>query len=338
MRLKTFTGNSMNDVMAQIKRDLGNDAVIVSSRTLEDGSMRVTAALDEEPIRDTIESLVDGVEDPAMLFGGIKDYGNLPDPDLDNKVERISKALVWHRVPSSLHDKIITIAEQSKSTGDARAVLAEAFAQIFRFHPLEAKPFETPLMLVGQPGAGKTTTIAKLAARGVMEHLKPAVITADTIRAGGVEQLAAFTKVLKLDLSKVNSPEQLKQALNDNKKADQVLVDCPGVNAFDAASMKELNTFIKVASMELIVALSGGLDVDESAEVARAFAVLGAKSIIPTRLDISRRLGGILAAADQANLAFAGMGHKADIATGFAPLNAETLATLILPPTKENAK
>ncbi len=338
MRLKTFTGSSMNDVMAQIKRELGEDAVIVSSRTLEEGGMRVTAAVDEEPLRDPVEALVDGIEDPALLFGGIRDYGDLPDPDLDNKVERISKALLWHRVPADLHDRIVTAAEQSKNAGDARAVLAETFEQVFRFHPLEAKPFETPLMLVGQPGAGKTTTIAKIAARGVMENLKPAVITADTVRAGGVEQLAAFTKVLKLELAKVNSPDQLKDALNDNKKSDQILVDCPGVNAFDAASMKELHAFVKSSSMELIVALSGGMDVEESAEVARAFAVLGARSIIPTRLDISRRLGGILAAADQAGLAFAGMGHKADIATGFAPLDAKTLAALILPPTKEKAR
>ena len=338
MRLKTFTGSSMNDVMSQIKRELGEDAVIVSSRTLEDQTVRVTAAVDEEPIQEAVETLVDGIDDPALLFSGIRDYGNLPDPDLDNKVERISKALLWHRVPAALHDKILTVAEQSKNSGDARAVLAEAFEQIFRFHPLVAKPFETPIMLVGQPGAGKTTTIAKIAALGVMGNLKPAVITADTVRAGGVEQLAAFTKVLKLELAKVNSPDQLKQALNDNKKSDQILVDCPGVNAFDAASMKELHAFARSASMELVVALSGGMDVEESAEVARAFAVLGAKSIIPTRLDISRRLGGILAAADQAGLAFAGMGHKADIATGFAPLDAKTLADLILPPAKESAK
>src|SRR5688572_27500870 len=111
MRLKTFTGSSMSDVMAQIKRELGEDAVIVSSRTLDEGVMRVTAALDEEPVRETVEELVDGVEDPALLFGGIKDYGALPDPDLDNKVERISKALMWHRVPANLHDKILTVVE-----------------------------------------------------------------------------------------------------------------------------------------------------------------------------------------------------------------------------------
>jgi len=337
MRLKTFTGSSMSDVMTQIKRDLGDDAVIVSSRSLDDGTMRVTAAVDEEPIREAVETFVDGIDDPASLFSGIRDYGALPDPDLDNKVERISKALLWHRVPAALHDRILTVAEQSKNTGDARAVLAEAFDSIFRFHPLVAQPFETPIMLVGQPGAGKTTTIAKIATQGVMENLRLAVITADTVRAGGVEQLAAFAKVLKLELSKVNSPDQLKQALNDNKKNDQILVDCPGVNAFDVESMKELHAFAKAGSMELVVALSGGMDVEESAEVARAFAVLGAKSIIPTRLDISRRLGGILAAADQAGLAFAGMGHKADIATGFAPLDAKALAALILPPAKENA-
>jgi flagellar biosynthesis protein FlhF len=330
MRLKTYTGPVMNDIMSQIKRDLGQDAIIVSSRTMDDGSLRVTAALDDEPVVEEVETLVDGVDDPALLFGGIRDYGALPDPDMDNRLDRISRALMWHHVPSGLHEKIMTHAEQSQGK-TPRSILSDALSSLFRFHPLTADRYETPIMLVGQPGAGKTTTIAKLAARAAMEELNVAVITADTHRAGGVEQLAAFTKLLKIELAKVSTPDQLKKALRDASSADQVFIDCPGVNAFDPASMKELFSFAKAAHIEIVITLSAGMDADESADVARAFAVLGARGIIPTRLDMTRRLGGILSGAEQAGLAFVGMGNKPDIADGFVPLDAVRLAALLLP-------
>lgn len=244
MRIKTFIGPTMSHVMSQIKKDLGEDAVIISSRTQDDGSLRVSAAIEEEPVLETVEEMLEGVQDPALLFGGITDYGALPDAVLENKLEVIAKALMRHNVPGHIHDKIMTQAEQI-TAGTAQEILAAAFEKVFRFDPLPTTAYEQPMMLVGQPGAGKTTTIAKLAARAVFHKLKVVVITADTVRAGGVEQLSAFTRVLNVPLVKVNSPEELKKALNDHKKADQILIDCPGLNAFDPVAMKELHSYIK---------------------------------------------------------------------------------------------
>jgi flagellar biosynthesis protein FlhF len=335
MRLQTFSGPSMNEVMRQIKKELGDDAVIISSRTQDDGSLRVTAAIEENGAPDDIVEIhdfeVEGIEDNSALFGGIQDYGALPEESgLDAHLDLISKTLTRHNVPGFLHEKIMARAEQIAAK-NAITILTGVFDSLFKFDVLPMDKYENPMMLVGQPGAGKTTTIAKLAARAVLNNLKPVVITADTTRAGGVEQLAAFMRVLNLNLIKVNNPEQLKQAINDNKNADQILIDCPGLNAFDAEAMKELHSYIRVTPMDLIVTLPGGMDMEEATEIARAFAVLGAKWLVPTRLDMTRRFGAILAAAETANLSFAGMGHKPDIADGFAALDAVTLAKLFLP-------
>ncbi len=140
--------------------------------------------------------------------------------------------------------------------------------------------------------------------------------------------------MLKLDLIKVNTADQLKKALQDNKDATHIFVDCPGLNAFDPKAMKEMHQYCKTAAMDLVVTLPGGVDVEEAAEIARAFALLGAKCLLPTRLDMSRRLGGLLAAADQADLDFMGMGSKPDIADGLEELTAEKLARLFMPQTE----
>lgn len=333
MRLRTFEGASTSEVMRLIKQELGDEAVIVTSRTMDDGTIRVTAAIEEEQVPEPVEPIdlwVDGIEDQTALFSGIHDYGQLPDPDCEHKLDTIAKALTRHNVPGFLHEKIMAHAEQNPD-GSAQDILARVFNALFSFDPISTKPYERPMMLVGQPGAGKTTTIAKLATRAVMNGLKPAVITADTTRAGGVEQLAAFMRVLQIGLIKVNNPEQLKQAVHDHQKSDQILIDCPGLNAFSVDDMKELHAYIKACPVDLIITLPGGMDMEESVEIARAFAVLGAKWILPTRLDMSRRLGGIIAAADQAGLSFVGVGDKPDIANGFADLDAAQLARLFLP-------
>lgn len=329
----------MGDVMRQIKKELGDDAVIISSRNDADGLLRVTAAIEDNPVPDDIHALeendsVDGIDDPAMLFGGIMDYGDLPEPRRDAELDNIARLLTRHNVPGFLHEKIMARAENSKAKAMS-GILTDAFAELFAFDPLPCDVYERPMMLVGQPGAGKTTTIAKLATRAVLNNIKPVVITADTTKAGAIEQLAAFMRVLQLDLIKVNNPVQLKQALDDNRHADQILIDCPGINAFDPAALKELHAYSAVAPMDMIVTLPGGMDMEECTELARVFAVLGAKWLVPTRIDMTRRLGGVLAAADAANLAFAGMGNKPDIADGFTPLDASTLARLFLPPVKE---
>lgn len=334
MRLKTYQAKTMQAVMQIIRDELGDDAVIVTTRTLDNGDIRVTAAEDED-IHEALETLDEGATefDTHVFFHGIRDYDHVPDEREEQKAsasDTVMRTLLRHGAPSAIQDKILTHLDNLPS-GDARANLRLALDGLFKFDPLPETKYERPIMLVGQPGAGKTMTIAKLATRAVMKGLKPAVITADTVRAGAVEQLAAFTKVLGLELIKVNSPDQLKQAVRDHSGADQILIDCPGLNAFKADDMKELFAYSKAAPMDMVVTLPGGLDAEEASEIARAFAVIGAKWLIPTRLDMARRLGGILAAADHAGLAFAAAGTGGEVANGLISLDAAALTDILLP-------
>lgn len=332
--------------MQRIRDTLGDDAVIVTTRTLEDGTVRITAALDDmvddavQPY-DVVSANVDDSDsepdfESHVLFGGIRDYdvmAKAAQQDDTHKInmDKLVQNLWKHAVPGLLKDKIIMALEQQPVVKDPQQALAVALSQLFRFDPFPKTAYERPLMLVGQPGAGKTTTIAKLATQAIINGLKPVVITADTVRAGAVEQLAAFTRVLNLDLIKVNSPEQLKQAIADHNKADQILIDSPGLNAFDPQDMKELYVYSRAGDIELIVTMPGGMDADEACDIARAFQVIGAKWILPTRLDMARRLGGILSAADQAQLSFVGAGNSPRVADGLTLLDATELARILLP-------
>ena len=78
--------------------------------------------------------------------------------------------------------------------------LPDALAAALAFEALPLSPDSPPLLLAGPPGAGKTLTVARLASRLVMGGVAPMVITADGKRAGATEQLAAFTRVLGINL------------------------------------------------------------------------------------------------------------------------------------------
>jgi flagellar biosynthesis protein FlhF len=324
MRLKTFQAKSMSEAMRLIKDALGEDAIIVSSRDEPGGGVRVTAA---------IEQVNPEPEKPAAILSREipqTDAGGPEDPDLI--AERVTDTLLRHRVPASVTDKLLT-AIMVQPPSDTRTALSRALAKIFGFRDLTpiGRASPTPLMLVGPPGAGKTLMSAKLAARHVMDGHKPVVITTDTARAGGVEQLKAFLDIMGLPLLVAPTAADLRAHLAGRDPAAQVIIDTGGLNPFDAQEMKDLARIMAAQKTETALVLPAGMDAEESAEIAMTFEILGVTRLIPTRLDFARRLGGVLSAAERAALSFSVDSHTAQVANGILPLTAEHLADLLLP-------
>jgi flagellar biosynthesis protein FlhF len=225
--------------------------------------------------------------------------------------------LARHRLPEALAAEL------------ASHPLPEALAGTLRFAPL---PEERPLLLVGPAGAGKTLTCAKLAARLVMRGAAPLVVTADGERAGAVEQLAAFTRLLGVTLAAASSAGALTKALAHRAEGQRVLIDTPGCDPFDPAAARALGSLAAAAQGETVLVLPAGIDACEAAELARAFALLGARHMIPTRLDVARRLGGVLAAASAGGLALTEAGTGPGVADGLTPLTPKWLARRLLQP------
>jgi len=95
--------------------------------------------------------------------------------------------------------------------------------------------------------------------------------------------------------------------------------------------MKELAQLIAAGDIEPILVLPAAFDSTESGEMARIFAAIGARRLIPTRLDIARRLGGLISAAHQGGLAFADAGTASQVADGLTPLTPRVLANYFMP-------
>jgi flagellar biosynthesis protein FlhF len=301
MRLRTFTAATMSEAMAQVRARLGADAIIVSTEEGDDGAIRVTAAV-EQPER------------PSPVV----------EPDV---IDVLNEALSGHGLAPILVEKILCAALPFE-TDDPLLALSSAFATFFTFAPIETR---RPVLLVGPPGAGKTVSIAKLATRAVMAGQAVRLVTADTVRAGAIEQLEAFARVLQLQLHRAESAQRLAPIVAEAKPGEQLLIDTPGINPYSAGDRRELAVLIAESGAEPVLVLPAGGDAHDTVEMARIFRDLGATRLVVTRLDMVQRLGSVIAAADGLRLGFAEAGISPDIAKGLAAFNPVVLARLLLP-------
>ncbi len=286
MRLKLYRAARMAEAMACVRADLGPDALILATRRVAEG-VEVTAALELEP-------------EPAPA-----------PPARDPQRQTL---LAYHDVPSELRQAL------------EMGVLDQALGAALPFTALPLEPGSRPILLVGPPGAGKTLTVARLATRLVIAGTPPLVITADGRRAGAVEQLAAFTRLLGIELVVASHPVTLGRALARRQPGAPVLVDAPGIDPLDPAQRDEIAALAATADAAVALVLPGGVHPAEAAELAGGFAEAGATLLVATRLDQARRLGGVLAASHAGRLALTEAGIGAGAADGLTPLTPAFLA------------
>lgn len=310
----------MTEAMQMVRDTLGEDAVIVATREQRDGTIHVTAAI--EPNFEITRNNNSAAKDEWLQYD---------EEDEESAVaEEITEAMLRHNVPEDVMDNIISCATVV-GLDDPGQALTAAIEHLFQFQPLPAGKSAKAQMIVGLPGAGKTLAVAKMAARGAMKNLKIGVVSCDTVRAGGVEQLGAFTKLLNIDLKRASDPAELKTAIQSLQGCDQILIDTPGINPFNRDDVKSLARLMNAGPIEAHLALQAGTDTEECTELARIFSTIGVHSMIPTRIDIARRLGGLLAAAHSGNLAFTDGSNTPKVASGLFSLSPQVLSRLLMP-------
>ena len=123
----------------------------------------------------------------------------------------------------------------------------------------------------------------------------------------------------------------LKEKIAESYGADQIVIDTAGINPFDPESVKLVARLIGAADCDPVLVIPAGIDADESGEIARVFATIGAKAMIPTRVDVARRLGSLLSAAHHGGLVLAEVSSTAKVADGLSPLSAKRLTQLLMP-------
>ncbi len=360
MHLKTFYAKTMTEAMQMVRDALGENAIIVATREEQGGRrVRVTAALDEVEALETprpinfefgqylkpAQSTPINREDDRSTAPAARQQQSAAnakpawlayddEADEGGVAEALAEVLLRHAVSTEVMDSIVTAA-MLVGGEDPRRVLAQSLGNLFTFN--NELGASRPIMLVGSPGSGKTLSAAKLAAKSALAGEKTAVITTDAVRAGAIEQLDAFTRILGIKLRTAKTPKEMVAHIADAKSegAQRIIIDTGGTNPFDPEDMRDLAKFLQATPVDAVFVVPGGVDADESAEMARVYAILGVATIMPTRLDIARRLGGVLAAANKGGMSFAVASNTPSVADGLLKVTPMTLAQLLMPETNK---
>ena len=318
MRVKTFTAENTAAAMDLVRDELGDKAIIIATRTERNGIASITAAVDPTPTaKEHFE------EHASLVFAGETEA-------------TVRQALAYHGVPTWLSNRLSKAAATIDGLAPQQS-FAAALERHFAFADINDHWLSAPLILVGPSGSGKTVTAAKFCTRECLAKRPVAMISADTKRAGGVEQLAAFARILDIELVTAGDADTLCQAIAKlSQRGARVLVDMPGTNPLDEHDMKHLATLVKAANGNVALTLAAGGDSLEAIDLAKAYQEAGAEYLIVTRMDMARRYGAILTVAEGADLALTNISISAQVTNGLIDITPIGLARLMMPHTESS--
>ncbi|MBL1277745.1 MAG: flagellar biosynthesis protein FlhF [Ectothiorhodospiraceae bacterium] len=162
------------------------------------------------------------------------------------------------------------------------------------------------IALIGATGVGKTTTIAKLAARYALRHgsERVAMVTTDGYRIAAHEQLRTYGRILDIPVRIANNHEELVEALKLLSDKDLILIDTAGMSQRDIRLTEQFQLIKNSApTIKTYLVLSTNTHRAGLREIAKAFSEVKLNGCILTKLDETTSLGGALSTVMENDLA-----------------------------------
>lgn len=187
-------------------------------------------------------------------------------------------------------------------------------------------------MFVGPTGVGKTTTLAKLAAKlSLRENKKVGLITSDTYRIAAVEQLKTYSEILGIPLSVIYETNEMEDAINDFKDKDFILIDTAGRNYKDKILREELEDMIGCMNQpEVYLVLSLVADYKNLVNVIKSYEFINDYKLIFTKYDEAVTFGNILNTKMYANKKLSYITNGQSVPDDIEVLNVDVLTDIIV--------
>lgn len=204
--------------------------------------------------------------------------------------------------------------------------------EIHTIKPLEEKT--NILFFVGPTGVGKTTTIAKLAAKCKLnQNLKVAFITADTYRIAAEEQLKTYAGIMNIPFEIVYTPEDMQEKIDRFKDYDLVFVDTVGhshKNKEQYDAVKALLDCVPDDQRDVFLVLSATTKYNDLIRITKAYESMTKYSLIFTKLDETGANGNILnlKLATKSMLSYVAWGQN--VPDDIGEVNAQEIAKQLL--------
>lgn len=306
MQLRTFLAKDMRAALAEVRNEMGPEAVIVASQPAKGGGVMVRAALEEpdaaaevppvRPARRTDEPQdIDTAFHDTMIRRLREKNAALPGRRRFDRAELIA-AFAKHRLPEALGH---ALAEAAAKTGltDMTLALAAAIDQKLTAAPVDFANAKA-ILLAGPNGAGKTAVAAKLGAHARLAGRIVRLIAHDVTGAGAVARLKDFADHLDAQVITAESAVALAAAVADAVRVNALaIIDTAGFDPRQVKAATAIQALAGIEPVEIVGVISCLTDSEEAGEIAAALAKIGASRVILTQADMTRRMGALAAAA-----------------------------------------
>jgi flagellar biosynthesis protein FlhF len=322
MKLKPYFAKNMRLAMELVRSELGDDAVIMSTRNTSDG-VEVVAAIDTDNQQN---------QQAKANFDSKQAYRNPPHTqkinndlamnqeihNLANELKSVKtmlkdqlSGLAWNQAETTDPKKVALLkrlvqlgigwdlAQDLVSNGQKKSI--QAWSEILIELEERIPVAETDVVdsggvvaLVGPTGVGKTTTIAKMASRFVMRNSASqlALISTDCYKIGAQAQLKTFADLLGVPVHVAASEGELYSLLASLANKKLILIDTAGMSQKDSM-MRQQPTKEKmgVNSIRNYLVMSAATQLSVMNDVVESFSKVGLKGGILTKLDEATQLG-----------------------------------------------
>lgn len=202
----------------------------------------------------------------------------------------------------------VMIADHFTDHNDPELVFAKAQEMLVKVLPIaDDKLLESGgiVALVGPTGVGKTTTIAKLAAKFVLKHgsSQVALITTDNYRIAAHEQLNIYGRILNVPVGVAASAKELRHVINGFADKRLILIDTAGMSQRDMKLIEQIKTLQQSElSIRSYLVMSASTEYKAVNAIIKAFAVFDPKASILTKLDEAVTIGSAISSIIEHNL------------------------------------
>ncbi len=340
MNMLSFLGETPTIALSLAQKECGEDAIVLStkkiSNALENGQDMyeiVVAVEDNIKKKEPNKPLIS--KKSVETYGGAKTYDFKEEIlKMQSALEQVQKS-IW-KPKSQLYDLTIppefasmyNIFEQNEFDEEMTYTIMKKTIKnlplAFKTNPKKIDDFfklilrriipikhEIPLrkfqrkviMMVGPTGVGKTTTISKLAARYAYklgQNYKVGVVTLDSYRVGAIEQLQAYTNIMRLPLEIVKNPEDFSEALFRLKDCSYVFIDTAGSSQYDIDKIELINEYqkrVEELNIEKVLVLPANIKYSDLLEIYKTYTRLGIDYLTFTKLDETKSFGNLISFA-----------------------------------------
>lgn len=367
MIIKKYISTNLSEGKSKIMRELGEEAIILSSREIIDPAtgarkVEIVAAIDNQ-ITAPSRKLKSKISPKSTITDNDNRNTDISSPELVNLLTNMQSKLdaiqneVKYKFASALSDSHANLYRLLINSGLSEKYSLELLAKVSELgfagsekdmffkarqiltenihisEPLQSTGARKIFFFAGPTGSGKTTTLVKLAVVcSLVLKSNILIVSADNSKVGGADQLETYSSILGIPFKAVDNSANLATLLDNELLRDIIFVDTAGKNPFEEKNINSLKFLIDVAdNRKTFLVVNANMALDTMDAVINEYKKVYPTDVIITKIDETKSIGSVLSILHKHNLPLSYITNGQNVPEDIEPVEKELLSKIILP-------